>query len=98
MPCYWPDNEPIVNQASYDKLKDEADRTTRLLCSLMQAEESCGDAQWAFDNVDGLQDWWDEHKRFDQSRLQKELIQSIHDGLSLEQLREISKIINKRKE
>ncbi len=57
--------ESVTSQCN--DLKYEADKVTRLLCSLMNRE---GVAELA-EGIEGLEEWWQDHQKFDERQARK---------------------------
>lgn len=75
MPCRTDDYEPRVvhvqdpEQArQFLAMKGDLDTTTRLLCSVMTNIEGTIVGNSLLDSVEGLREWWGEHKEADKRR------------------------------
>lgn len=84
MPCRTDDSYnqqlgSLVPIADYEKLKREADTVTRLLCSIMKLlEKNDGSASVSeLSSIDGLTNWWRNHKESDRRRIEKEVESAV---------------------
>jgi hypothetical protein len=103
MPCRTDDypEQPMKSPAeTIVRLKDEADKVTRLLCSVLtimnkhadtdnsEAYEVMSSLQESVFETEGLSEWWTAHKEVDRQRIRNEIALDLN-CLSLEQLRAI---------
>lgn len=84
MPCYSyePSEEEAMRNDAHNKNKQELDTVTRLLCSTLRQIENnksqnlnditATDLPSEFLKIEGLSDWWTEHKKWDELRLIRE--------------------------
>lgn len=78
MPCnnnYEPSDEEIRLNKESVALKIELDKVTRLLCSVLRSIKFgyiYVDLTKDVVNIEGLQDWWNQHKKWDELRLIRE--------------------------
>lgn len=82
MPChsYEPTKEEYLRdsikfQNMYKETKQELDTATRLLCSVLRSikfGDVYVDLTKDVKNIEGLENWWTEHKKWDELRLIRE--------------------------
>lgn len=77
MPChsYEISDTEIRLSKERDQLKQELDTVTRLLCSVLRSikfGEVYVDLTKDVINIEGLEEWWNEHKKWDELRLIRE--------------------------
>lgn len=77
MPChsYEVSDTEIRLSKERDQLKNELDTVTRLLCSVLRSikfGEIVVDTTKDVPNIEGLENWWTEHKKWDELRLIRE--------------------------
>jgi hypothetical protein len=77
MPCYSYESseEEAMRNDSHNKTKQELDTVTRLLCSVLRSikfGDVYVDLTKDVKNIEGLSDWWNEHKKWDELRLIRE--------------------------
>lgn len=82
MPCrsddsmYRMDTVNSVTKSTYDSLKKETDNVTRLLCSvltLLEKHDFSSELSRDLTHVEGLREWWENHKEVDRRRIEKEV-------------------------
>jgi hypothetical protein len=77
MPCHSYEISAVEISLSKerDQLKQELDTVTRLLCSVLRSVkfgEVYVDLTKDIINIEGLEEWWNEHKKWDELRLIRE--------------------------
>jgi hypothetical protein len=90
MPCHsdYPSDEQIQFAKEKNELKEELDKVTRLLCATLRCLETEHDKILKSNlqfyshpylpdkylQIEGLEAWWNEHKKKDELRLIRELV------------------------
>ena len=72
MPCTYYET-PEEKAAPFNKLRDELDDVTRMLCGVMTILEREGNSFVVKNQVPGLPEWWEKHKKSDTKRRIAEL-------------------------
>jgi hypothetical protein len=79
--------------AEFGKLKERADKVTRLLCELLRrAERNNGEVEF----TNELSEWWAAHQKEDEAREKRE--KAKKDRLKIELQRNIDKLLNQLQE
>jgi hypothetical protein len=100
MPCRdgGPSLERIREQgriyADYPKLKERADKVTRLLCKVLRESEAKNESSFEWDKE--LCEWWEAHKKEDEAREKRE--KAKKERLKIELQRNIDKLLNQLQE
>lgn len=88
MPCSdgpWPDRE-------LSELRQRNDKLAQMLCGVCNAlEKDIGKGgRWFIDIVPGLGKWWDEHKKQDAARIEREKYEEQQCNLKKSALQKLS--------
>lgn len=87
MPCRdYNDDWGITNQRTQERL----DNVTRLLCAVLQSTDKRGITTQLY-NIEGLEDWWEDHKHRDKIRKQAEAKQRKQEQLKENALGKLTK-------
>lgn len=78
MPCRSWEAECSGTGEELNKLREELDKVTALLCSLCESVDNCGDGVEVYmTDVTGLPEWWAKHKEKDYRRKYLEAVAPI---------------------
>jgi len=103
MPChsYEISDTEIRLSKERDQLKNELDTVTRLLCSVLRSikfGDVYVDLTKDVKNIEGLENWWTEHKKWDELRLIREANQRREKEKQELINRALKKLTDKEKE